>query len=150
MASLVTFAPSSIEFLGHLLIDKSISRSPSKVEAIKLMPIPQSEKLLSFLGLATNVGQKFVPNFASLGALLLLISLQPLGLILLSQVTIHTDASGDGIGCCLLQNDKPVAYASRKLTSAEIRYSAIELEIFSIVYASRKFRVSSCLSNVLS
>ena len=63
------FLSPSIEFLGHFLSQTGISPSPSKIEAIRNMPIPQSkEQLRSFLGLATYVGQKFVPNFAMLAA----------------------------------------------------------------------------------
>ena len=161
-----TLAFSSIEFLGHLLTNKGISPSPSKVEAIKLMPIPQSkEKLYSFFGLATYGGQIFVPDFASLAALLCKIcswdssfnwddsttnAFETLHSAIVNftatswfdssaPVTIHTDTSGDGIGCCFLQNEKPVTCASCKLTSAETQYSAIELEFLSIVYALHKF-----------
>lgn len=34
-------------------------------------------------------------------------------------VTIQADASKDGLGCVLLQEGKPVAYASRTLCSSE-------------------------------
>ena len=55
-------------------------------------------------------------------------------------VVIHTDASSEGLGCTLLQNDKPVMFASRKLNPVEKRYSVIEKEFLGIVYALRKFR----------
>jgi hypothetical protein len=41
-------------------------------------------------------------------------------------VTITCDASKSGLGAVLLQDLKPVAYASRALTDAETRYAQIE------------------------
>ena len=55
-----------VEFLGHLLSSEGISPHPSKISAITKMPLPSSkEKLRSFLGLASYIGQRFVPNYAS-------------------------------------------------------------------------------------
>jgi hypothetical protein len=36
---------------------------------------------------------------------------------------IHTDASKPQLGACISQNGKPVAFYSRKLQSAQTRYS---------------------------
>jgi len=44
-----------------------------------------------------------------------------------------------GIGSCLLQNNQPVAYASRALTRTEKQYSPLEKELLAIVYAVEKF-----------
>ena len=41
---------------------------------------------------------------------------------------IQSDASLNGLGCALIQDEKPVCYASRSLTNAETRYSKIEQE----------------------
>ena len=38
-------------------------------------------------------------------------------------VTIQSDASQSGLGACLLQDGKPVAYAARSMTSAEKNYA---------------------------
>ena len=54
-------------------------------------------------------------------------------------VVIQCDASGEGLGATLLQDGKPVASASRSLTSSEKNYVAIELECLAIVFACRKF-----------
>ena len=52
---------------------------------------------------------------------------------------IQADASQYGLGACLLQKGKPVAYASRSLSSCEINYAQIEKELLDIVFACAKF-----------
>ena len=56
-----------------------------------------------------------------------------------SPLAIQCDASQKGVGAALLQNGKPVAYASRALSDAETRYAQIEKEMLAIVYAVEKF-----------
>ena len=41
---------------------------------------------------------------------------------------LQTDASCKGLGACLLQNEKPVYFASKALTEMQKGYVAIELE----------------------
>ena len=60
-------------------------------------------------------------------------------------ICLSTDASKDGLGAVILQQDnkdelwKPVAYASRAMTSAEMRYAQIEKELLGIVYGAERF-----------
>ena len=55
------------------------------------------------------------------------------------QFVVTTDASDVGVGAILEQNFgsglQPIAFASRKLNTTEIRYSAYEREMFGIVWA---------------
>jgi len=59
-------------------------------------------------------------------------------------VTIQCDASQYGLGACLLQNNKPIAFASRSLIGAEVNYAQIEKELLAIVYACQKFHHFIC------
>ena len=54
-------------------------------------------------------------------------------------VTIQADASQSGLGACLMQRGKPVAYASRAMTRAEQNYAQIEKEMLAICFATSKF-----------
>ncbi|GFO20541.1 polyprotein [Plakobranchus ocellatus] len=56
-----------------------------------------------------------------------------------SNVKIQCDASSTGLGACLLQEGRPVAYASRALTECETRYAQIEREMLAIVFAAERF-----------
>jgi len=55
------------------------------------------------------------------------------------------DASSIAVGCFLIQwtegkQDKPIAFASCKLTATQSAMSTIEREAFAVIYALRKFR----------
>lgn len=55
------------------------------------------------------------------------------------EVTIQCDASQNGLGCTLMQEGRPVHYASRSLTNTEKSYSQIEKELLGVVFATNKF-----------
>ena len=44
-----------------------------------------------------------------------------------------------GLGACLLQEEKPVYFASKALTDAQNSYVAIELEPLAVAWAMEKF-----------
>ena len=56
---------------------------------------------------------------------------------------LATDASQRGIGAVLMQKqndeEKPIAHASKTLSSTQQRYSQIEREALSIIYGVKKF-----------
>ena len=118
---------------------------PSKVSAIKEMPAPQNKgELQSFLGMVTYLSP-FIPQLSSHTATLkgLLktnveyswnatyqVAFDKLKSLVCEDttlryfntkkpVTIQVDASSKGLGAALIQDDGPVTFASKVLTSTE-------------------------------
>lgn len=58
------------------------------------------------------------------------------------KIAVHTDASQSAVGAVLMQDSRPIAFESRKLSSAEINYPIHEKEQSAIVHALQKWRVS--------
>ena len=54
-------------------------------------------------------------------------------------VTLSVDASSKGLGAVILQNDRPVAYASKALTLSQQNYAQIEKEMLAIVFGCERF-----------
>ena len=54
-------------------------------------------------------------------------------------VTVQADASQRGLGACLVQEGKPITFASKSLTDTETRYANIERELLAIVFACQRF-----------
>ena len=134
---------------------------PTKIQALQDLPTPQTQKeLQSFLGLI-NYLQSFLPDLshktkvvnnwdwtpstdASFHHLKQWICNTLLKTTLAyydhtKPVEIHTDASEYGLGTALIQNNKPVAFASKTLTAMESRYTNIEHECLSVVFSVEKF-----------
>ena len=61
----------------------------------------------------------------------------------LSKPLLQVDASNEGLGAVLLQDEEgkksPIAYASRKLKTSEKSYAVIEKECLALVWAVQKF-----------
>ena len=55
------------------------------------------------------------------------------------ELIVQRGASGIGLGAALLQNGRPIAYASRALTDTETRYAFVEKEILAVVFAMERF-----------
>ena len=53
--------------------------------------------------------------------------------------TIQVDASKIGIGAALLQDGRPIAFASKALTETEQRYANIERELLAVVFGCERF-----------
>ena len=55
-------------------------------------------------------------------------------------VTLSVDNSRKGLGAAILQNGRPVGFASKTLTLSQKNYAPIELEIIAIVFGCTRFR----------
>ena len=161
---------SVIEFLGYEISAKGLSPSPTKVRAIVDAPEPKNlVEVQSFLGLVTYYS-RFIPKFSDILSPLydltkknvkfvwckkcqiafdlvkkLLCSSTALSCFTgESKVILEVDASPIGLGAVLLQleneNEKPVAFASKKLSSTEQNYSQTDREAFALVFGVTKFK----------
>ena len=138
---------------------------PIKIQALQDLPTPQTQKQLqSFLGLV-NYLQPFLPDIAAKTTFLreqvskwdwtpstdsafqqlkqwICKTLLKTTLAYYDRsqpLSIQTDASEYGLGAALLQNNRPIAFASKILTDMETRYANIERECLSVVFGLEKF-----------
>nr|XP_039256275.1 uncharacterized protein LOC120332995 [Styela clava] len=54
-------------------------------------------------------------------------------------VILSVDASSKRVGACLIQNGRPVAYASKSLTKCQQNFAQIEKEMYAIVFGCERF-----------
>ncbi len=143
-----------VKFFGCYYDHHGIHPDPEKVQEIHSLPAPQIvEELQQFLGIVTYMG-KFIPKLAdhteTLRGLLRTTStwqwtpshqaaFDKLKSLICTdctltyfdpakETTIQVDASSCGLGAALVQDGKPVAFASKRLTETEQRYANIERE----------------------
>ena len=159
----------SVDYLGHTISQEGLHTSDEKVEAILRALAPKNvAELRSFLGLVNYYG-KFLPDLATLlSPLYLLLQKQQKWmwcsaqeeafhkvkeLLKSSRVLVHfdsslpltlsCDASPYGVGAVLShkvqEGERPIAFASRTLTTAEKAYSQLDKEALAIVYGVKKF-----------
>ena len=57
------------------------------------------------------------------------------------EVVLQVDDSTKGLGAALIQEGKPVAFASKSLTDVETRYANIEREMLAVVYRCERFHI---------
>ena len=53
---------------------------------------------------------------------------------------IYTDASTKQLGAVITQDNRPIAFCSKKLTKCQQRYTVTDLELLSFVMTLREFR----------
>ena len=54
-------------------------------------------------------------------------------------MVLQVDASKIGLGATILQDDQPVAYASKALTDTERHWANIEREAYALVFRCERF-----------
>jgi hypothetical protein len=164
------FASDQVRYLGHVISSKGIEASPDKVKAINEYPVPKTVKdVRAFLGLASFY-RRLVPNFAQLAKPLtqltkkdekfewkpqcqnafdeLKIKLSTTPVLAYPDFRLPfiltTDASKIAVAAVLSQVqggiERPISFASRQLNKAERAYSASELEMLALVWATKYFR----------
>ncbi|KAK8942729.1 hypothetical protein KSP39_PZI009417 [Platanthera zijinensis] len=155
-----------VAFLGHVISGDGLSVDPAKVSAVMDWKQPSTPtEIRSFLGLA-GYYRRFVKDFSSLAAPLTrltqkharfewteqceqafselkqrlcsapVLALPSEGL----DFSVYTDASGVGLGCVLMQEDRVIADGSRQLKIHERNYPTHDLEFAAVVFALKLWR----------
>ena len=156
-----------VSFFGAEYSADGMHPCPKKIQGITEMTPPiDKQQLFSFIGMVTYMGN-FVPHlshhteplramlkqdavfawdevantsFQKIKDLIAKSATKPLQYYdQRKPVTVQADASQRGLGTCLLQEGKPIAYASKSLTDTETRYANIERELLAIVFACQRF-----------
>ena len=159
------FKKEEVSFFGHRWNSTGISPDPKKTESILKMQFPpDKETMHSFLGLV-NFLNRYTPKLAELCSPLRKLILKDSHYspgdpehaafdaikaefkkkIILpyfdrnKETILQTDASKKGFGAVILQEEQPIYYASRALTSAEKNYQNLEREAQAAVWGMEKF-----------
>jgi hypothetical protein len=155
-----------IKFLGHTISQASIAVDLDKVqEVMNWKPPTTVRQIRGFLGLA-GYYRRFIPDFSRIAkpitellkkeakfvwgqkcedafhALRQHLTTAPV----LAQpdsskpFDVYCDASGTGLGCVLMQDNRVIAYASRALRPPEQNYPTHDLELAAVVHALKMWR----------
>ena len=160
------FARGELEYLGYWITREGIMPLAKKVEAIQNIAAPKTKRQVrSFVGLV-NYYRDMWPRRSDVIAPLSKLCSKPAKFEwkeeqqkafeemkrLASKETllaypdfnetfdIHTDASHTQLGAVISQRGKPIAFYSRKLNSAQTRYTTTERELLAIVETLKEFR----------
>ena len=160
------FAEDELEYLGYLLTRTGVKPQPKKVEAILRLQAPKNVKQLrTFLGMVNyyrDMWRRRSHLLAPLSALLskkknfdwteeCQQSFEEIKRVISQEAMlafpdfsktfhIYTDASDYQLGGVIMQDDKPLAFYTRKLNDAQKRYATGEQELLGIVETLKEFR----------
>lgn len=154
-----------VSFFGNIYSSSGVSPDPAKVNAIQQIKRPSNVKeLQSFLGLVTYLGP-YIPKLSELTAPLRVllqkdsafqwhteqeIAFETIKEQICKSTTlsyfqpskptvIQVDASQNSLGAALVQDGRPIAFASKSLTPTEKRYANIERELLACVFGAERF-----------
>ena len=156
-----------VSFFRAIYSREGVEPDQKKVQGIEEMTAPETkQQLQSFLGMVTYMGN-FIPHlshhmeplrqllkkdvtfywddqltrsFQEIKHLLKKVTSKPLGYYdQRKAVIVQADASLRGLAACLIQDGKPIAFASKSLTGAESRYANIKRELLAVVFACIQF-----------
>ena len=154
-----------VVYIGDKITKDGIKPDESKIDAILNLPSPENKKDVErLLGMVTYLS-KFIPNMSTLTEPLRALlkqdvqwhweeqqekALDEIKKVLTSKpvlcyydvnkpVKLSVDASQSGLGAVLLQDNQPVAYASKSLTDCQKGYAQIEKETLAIVFGCERF-----------
>ncbi|XP_055883579.1 uncharacterized protein K02A2.6-like [Biomphalaria glabrata] len=155
----------AVEFMGHVISAQGIKPDPKKVQAIVDMDRPtNAQQVRRFCGMVQYLS-KFLSNLSAIShplreltkketdfdwneecevafrKLKEMITTTPvLGFYNAAKsLEIQVDSSQDGLGAVLMQEGKPLEYASRVLTPTEKRWAQIEKELLAVVFGLERF-----------
>ena len=159
------FRKSEITYVGHTLSSEGLKPDSDKLRAVEQMKAPTNKKeLQTFLGFVQYLA-KFLPNMSDVSAPLRQLlhkevewhweneqekSFQTLKNMCTNApvlayfdetkpIVLTVDSSSKGLGAAIVQDGKPIAYASSALSETQQRYSQIEKETLTIVFGCKKF-----------
>lgn len=163
--SKLQYCVKEVKYVGSIFSEGMIKPDPDRIRSIVETKSPRTKKeLMSYLGML-NFIRNHIPNLSDmispLRALLkndvifewkkchedVFLKIRSIiaSNTILTQfdfqkpIVIQSDCSKDAIGGCLLQDNKPVVFASRCLTETETQYAQIEKEFLAITFLLCKF-----------
>ena len=160
------FGESEVEYLGYKITRQGIQPVAKKIQAIQnLKPPTNTKQLRSFIGIVNYYRDMWIKRSHILAPLTKLVSKtqkfvwekeQQHAFDIIKKVIsketllvypnfnetfqIHTDASHRQMGAVISQKGMPIAFWSKKLKDAQVRYTTTERELLSIVECLKTFR----------
>ena len=164
-ADKVKIGVAEVRYFGNILTQNGLKIDDKNLSAIRQMNAPKDKsELETILGIVTYLTH-FAPNLATLTAPLRNLlkkdvefvwneshdeAFQKIKDVLTDspvlayfnpklEVTLQVDASKYGLGATLLQEGRPVSYASKTLTQTKIGYAQIEKEMLGTLFGAKRF-----------